>query len=37
MSRPEYQDEFSLKEFCDKIHQEKGTAIYLHTSRLKGK
>ena len=36
-SRPEYQGEFPLKEFRDKMYQEKGTAKYLHTLRVKGK
>lgn len=36
-SRREYQGEFPLKVFRDKIYQEIGTAKYLHTLRVMGK
>ena len=36
MSRPDYFEQFPLKVFRDKIHQEQRTAKYLHTLRVFG-
>ena len=35
--RPEYYENFPLKDFRDKIYQEVRTTKYLHTINVKGK
>ena len=37
LSRPEYNNNFPLNVFHDKIYQEIRTAKYLHTLKVKGK